>query len=327
MRDRIVPGLSATALIVLLGSCSEPGPLPTAASSVSDDSVSDEGTFSVLATRNAGSSAQDMSALNPGEDFDCTYLQEERHVRFTSPGYVEGNRVGLFYDYTGAPPGRKTLHVFWDEGNRPNDVELIDLGEGEIQRNDDLRFDLKGVLEHTYHEATETVRRRVRANLLVEGLSGECPTVRRVEVMPDSVRGGCTTVRFEDFDLGTSVPLTEGGVTFTSTAVPTLTENTAVYASLTGMYLAQTGATGPITISLATPQSAYRFNFGSTAGATTLTIEGFLAGSSVFLGNFPTSPVGAVHEGVASGAGASFDRLVLTSAGVLFAIDNVRVCP
>jgi hypothetical protein len=323
LHNRILSGISASALVLLLGySCSEPGRLPTAS-----DSVPDDGT-TVLATRNASAFAHEGSPdANPGEDFDCTYLQEEHQVRFGSPGYVDGNRVGLFYSYTGAPPGSKTLHVFWDEGNRPDEVELFDLGEGEIQRNDDTRFDLTGILEHTYPDLTGTVQRRVRANLLVEGLSGECPAVRRVAVTPDSLADGCSTVTFEDFDLGTSVPLTEKGVTFSGTSSPTTTENTAVYTSLTGSYLAQKGAAGTITISFATTQTEYRFNFGCTNGPTTLSVQAFLGGTPAFSASFPTSPVGAVYEGVASGAGVSYDRLVVSGGALLFAIDNVKVCP
>jgi len=117
------------------------------------------------------------------EAFNCTHLIEW-FVRFSSPGFKTANHVGIFYNYVGAPPGNKKLEIFWDEENAPTKVAYVPLGPGEVRGEDDALFDLSGVAEHVYPSVREPTRMRVRVNLIVDGLTGNCATVRRVTVTP-----------------------------------------------------------------------------------------------------------------------------------------------
>ena len=58
-----------------------------------------------------------VAALEGGlEDFDCTHVEIVR-VRFSSPGYVEDDNVGLYVYFTGLPEGPKRLRIWWDYEN------------------------------------------------------------------------------------------------------------------------------------------------------------------------------------------------------------------
>ena len=58
------------------------------------------------------------------------------------------------------------------------------LGTGEENRHDVNLFDLSGVEEHVYRNIDEPTRKKVRVNLIVEGMTGNCATVRHVTVSP-----------------------------------------------------------------------------------------------------------------------------------------------
>lgn len=122
-------------------------------------------------------------AAAAGEEFNCTNL-EERNVRFSDPGFVDQNRVGLYYKYVGVPTGRTLLELFWNEENEPSASQLVDLGDGDVERNDDSRTDYEGVVEHSYSGISEETLRVVRANLISYGRTGNCATVRRITVTP-----------------------------------------------------------------------------------------------------------------------------------------------
>jgi hypothetical protein len=58
------------------------------------------------------------------------------------------------------------------------------LGYGEVQRNDDTRTDVAGIVEHEYRGIKEPTVRVVRVILLCEGKSGDCTTVRHIALTP-----------------------------------------------------------------------------------------------------------------------------------------------
>ena len=128
-------------------------------------------------------------ALSSGV-LDCSTLQKRR-VRFSSPGWETDNSVGLFYNFEGVPAGPASLEIFWDEVGKPTERLFYALGEGEIQRNDDGLTDHTGIIQYAYSGVIATESKTVRANLIVRGFSGNCPTVRRVTVSPGS--GGFST--------------------------------------------------------------------------------------------------------------------------------------
>ena len=99
-------------------------------------------------------------------------------MRFSDPGFVDNDRVGLFYNYVGAPAGVKKLEIIWDESDAP--TQVITLDDGEVQRDDDARYDYEGIVEHVYRGLTRPVEKVVRINFLCKGQPGKCSTVRRV---------------------------------------------------------------------------------------------------------------------------------------------------
>ena len=109
------------------------------------------------------------------EDFDCTHVATV-HVRFSSPGYVEDDKVGLYVSYTGLAPGPKRLRIWWDYEH--DAVHFRDF------RFPDEATEIEEVYEHLYlglHGATEKL---VRVELIRDGLTGNCARNRRVLVAP-----------------------------------------------------------------------------------------------------------------------------------------------
>jgi hypothetical protein len=181
--------LVALGLVIL--SCSDKGNSVTGPTVIGDadtpSGISNTGGLPVLTEGT-------VMGQTPNEEFNCTNLQEW-FVRFTEPGYVRGNVVGLFYNYVGAPAGAKKLEIYWDEENEPTTTQIVLLGMGEVRRDDDSLSDYRGIIEHAYPGITEPTRKRVRVNLIAEGKTGNCATVRRVEVEPGSEDGFNFTTR------------------------------------------------------------------------------------------------------------------------------------
>jgi len=117
------------------------------------------------------------------EEFNCGNL-EDANVRFTAPGYVEGNRVGLFVKFEGVPPGEKILRVWWDHENDATRYQDIRLGEGEPRRDDPNRLDIETVVEHLYPPVAAPVTLQVRTELILAGKTGNCARNRAVTLEP-----------------------------------------------------------------------------------------------------------------------------------------------
>ena len=157
--------------------------------------------------------------------FNCDDIVEIR-ARFSDPGFVAGDVVGLYLAYRGAPPGDKTLEVDWDEGSG-EPVDRFEVGEG-TERNG--LFDLEGVVGHEY-SVSGTVTKTVRAKLLIAGRSGSCSRVRDVTVTkgsgPGFAAGGALRLTFND-------PVPSGGffsVTATVTNVSGATADATLHFS------------------------------------------------------------------------------------------------
>jgi hypothetical protein len=158
---------------------------PSATATVA--AANDSGATPASTGTGAASSSVGTSSAT-GEEFNCTNLTE-RNARFSDPGFIDGNRVGLYYNYVGVPTGRTLLELFWDEENDPTTTEVIDLGDGEVERNDDARTDYEGIVEHVYPGITSETPRVVRANLISYGRTGNCATVRHIMVGPGEATG------------------------------------------------------------------------------------------------------------------------------------------
>jgi len=141
----------------------------------------------------------DVAYWDDLKKFNCDVLTEAR-LRFTDPGFSLGSIVGAFLKYSGVPPGEKVLEMIWDDGNPKGDVDTFDLGQGQPQG--DGTFLLEGVITHEYKNVTKTEKKKVRANLTIEGVDGRCSRVRDVTVSPgdgpDSAANGSLRVTVDN---------------------------------------------------------------------------------------------------------------------------------
>jgi hypothetical protein len=115
------------------------------------------------------------------EQFDCTHL-ETVHVRFSSPGWIDENRVGLYTLYEATPAGEKFLRIWWDNERHPTDYQDVSLGEGDPR--DDQRFDIERVVEHVYPPVAQPETVLVRTELILTGKTGNCPRNREITLEP-----------------------------------------------------------------------------------------------------------------------------------------------
>ena len=110
-----------------------------------------------------------------GEDFDCAQVEAVR-ARFSSPGHVDHDEVGLYVYFGGLGEGPKRLRIWWDYENDPS-------------RFRDFRFpaevtEIEEVYEHRYHGLSGPTEMLVRVELIRDGLTGNCARNRRVLVAP-----------------------------------------------------------------------------------------------------------------------------------------------
>ena len=115
-------------------------------------------------------------ALNsdPNEEFNCTNVGEV-FVRFSDPGFVDENLVGLYVNYSGMPAGLKTLRVWWDYENAP--TTWLDTILGDVSAHE-------GVMEHAYDRITQDTKIKVRVEVIIADKTGNCARNRYVTVGP-----------------------------------------------------------------------------------------------------------------------------------------------
>ena len=103
--------------------------------------------------------------------FDCEEIVEVR-ARFSDPGFVLGNIVGLFLSYRGVPAGEKSVTIDWGDGTS----DEASVGEGDPA--DSGLYDLEGVATHEYVDVRGTETKQARATLSIAGVEGGCARVR-----------------------------------------------------------------------------------------------------------------------------------------------------
>jgi IPTL-CTERM motif len=133
---------------------------------------------------------------------------------------------------------------------------------------------------------------------------------------------------FEAFAGGTAAEaLAVPGVTFTAAPPASWTVAGVIpgLALVSGNVIFTNPGPTVLTADFASPHNVYQFYF-ATSVADSIQVTGFLAGNPVFTHTFTGSipPGTIVPEGVASGTGIVFDRLVIQAVGGLgqFVIDN-----
>ena len=97
-------------------------------------------------------------------------------ARFSQPGYVEHNKVGLYVFFRGIPEGEKRLRIWWDYLGRRDVSRDVRIESGEES--------FENVLEHVYEGLTEPTTFVVRVQVIVDGLRGQCARNREVDVRP-----------------------------------------------------------------------------------------------------------------------------------------------
>jgi len=130
------------------------------------------------------------------EDFDCTHVEIVR-VRFSSPGYVEDDKVGLYVYFTGLAEGSKRLRIWWDYEN--DAVHFFDF------RFPEESTEIEEVYEHRYLDLREPTEMLVRVELIRDGLTGNCPRNRRVLVAPPSGASGPSTPTTQTATVGPGI--------------------------------------------------------------------------------------------------------------------------
>lgn len=115
------------------------------------------------------------------EQFNCTDISEV-HVRFSAPGGIDNVDTTLFYSYGGVPNGIHALNVIWDEENHPQLREEVPLDEATVPAAEEGLVDIAGTVEHTYLDIDGDTPRRVRVELTMNGLTGNCSTVRHINL-------------------------------------------------------------------------------------------------------------------------------------------------
>ena len=121
------------------------------------------------------SEGKEAPESTPAAEFSCTNVEMVR-ARFSQPGYVEHNKVGLYVFFRGIPEGEKRLRIWWDYMGRRDVSRDVRIESGEES--------FENVLEHVYEGLTEPTTFVVRVQVIVDGLRGQCARNREVDVRP-----------------------------------------------------------------------------------------------------------------------------------------------
>jgi hypothetical protein len=178
-----------------MASCSGEHSGPTSGTDLGTGNAT--GPLGVLPTGSAAYRPLDgFQGLNEDEEFNCTNIGEVR-VRFSHPGWVQDNAVGLFVEFRGVPDQPRALQVWWDYDGDPGHFENVVLQDGDVyrDRNADGLIVIDKVIEHTY-DVSSPERKTVRVELIMKDLTGNCARVReasRAAGLRAVAAGGRTT--------------------------------------------------------------------------------------------------------------------------------------
>jgi hypothetical protein len=126
---------------------------------------------------------EDEELAAAGEDFSCFDVDEVR-ARFGAPGFVQGEDVGFYVFFSGVPQGPKRLRLWWDYQNDPATFEDHRFAETQTL--------LEEVYQHRYSGLQTPTEFLVRVELILDGLTGNCPRNRSVLVVPPGPGPGST---------------------------------------------------------------------------------------------------------------------------------------
>ena len=151
------------------------------------------------------------------EEFDCEHLSGV-WVRFSDPGFVENERVGLFAKYEGVPAETALLRVWWDYAAQDGSYQDVALGPEQIVRRVGETYDFEVLVEHEYLGLSRPTDFLVRTEFILYGKTGNCARNRDVRVTPSVIQpppGGsgeqpCGEGRFCDLGDGTVLDTSSG---------------------------------------------------------------------------------------------------------------------
>jgi hypothetical protein len=174
-------GLSIAAAVCCLGACGDSSPTTASAVASGAGPVFDPPSAQTAPSSTANGLAGPAYAV---EEFTCVNVETVR-VRFSTPGFIEDDRVGLYVFFEGIPEGRKRLRVWWDRDREPWAYRDFELTEDTME--------LEEVYEHQYRNLSGPTEMLVRVELILDDLSGVCARNRYVVASPPQGGGGSPT--------------------------------------------------------------------------------------------------------------------------------------
>ena len=91
-----------------------------------------------------GNEAPEAPESTPAVEFSCTNVEMVR-ARFSQPGYVEHNKVGLYVFFRDIPEGEKRLRIWWDYMGRRDVSRDVRIESGEESFENVLEPCLRGI--------------------------------------------------------------------------------------------------------------------------------------------------------------------------------------
>ena len=165
--------------------------LPVAAflwAGCSDDSPASSSAVSSQLTAPSATTAAETASTDV-QPLTCDQL-EKVSVRFSDPGFSDGNNVGMYVSYLGAPPGDKFLRIWWDYINDSHTTQIVDTQAGQVRRDDPNTYDIIELVEHEY-DLSGSTEITTRVELILEGTTRGCARIRTVI----AGEGGQTVIR------------------------------------------------------------------------------------------------------------------------------------
>ncbi len=108
------------------------------------------------------------------ETLSCGLFEDAR-IRFSAPGFINFENVGMYLMLRGMSDGRKRVRLWWDWDNAPNTYTDLILEEN----------DFNDLLEHRYDALQRKSNKKVRIEVTSDAEEGHCVRVRHITVEPE----------------------------------------------------------------------------------------------------------------------------------------------
>jgi hypothetical protein len=171
----------------------------------SDDMIP-TGPSPVAKEQTSSSNSSDLSigagfAETADEEFNCKNVGRS-YVRFSAPGWIQGNKVGMWIKHENMPEGQKKLRIWWDYKGAPDTHRDIDIS--------DVTY-FEQVIEHEYMNLNGKSEFCVRVELILQDSTGNCARNRWINIAPKTTLtagppcggdGSCTVFQSSSYHNG-----------------------------------------------------------------------------------------------------------------------------